>query len=115
MPSTAVSGIVVSHSNPDKIFILTGSGDDANGGFVYKSGYRNSGFGVAVSNNGGDDWSYCAPFPDPDNPNNNLTSCSGYKLVQHPLMQIYYLQPRLMDYSKPSTRVALGQPFTIKL
>jgi len=84
LPSTAVSGIVVSHSNPDKIFILTGSGDDSGGGFVSFFGYRNSGFGVAVSNNGGDDWSYCAPFPDPDNPNNNLTSCSGYKLVQHP-------------------------------
>lgn len=77
MPSVAVSGIVVSHDNPNKIFILTGDGDSNINGFVENYGYLRGGSGVYVSYDQGTNWYPLGQFP-------GVTSYVGYDLVQHP-------------------------------
>jgi hypothetical protein len=78
MPSTSVSGIVVSHDNPDKLYILTGDGDSNNGGFVGLSGYWRSSAGVFVSYDAGINWYPTAPLP-------IMGSYAGYQLIQDPV------------------------------
>jgi photosystem II stability/assembly factor-like uncharacterized protein len=75
-PSVSVSGIVVSHANPNTIYILTGDGD-GNGGFQFAAGYRRSSAGAFVSYDAGTYWHALAPLPIEE-------EYLGYQLVQHP-------------------------------
>ena len=74
--SLGISGIVVDHSNPDKIFILTGDGDSNTGGLVQDAGYMRLSVGVMVSENGGQDWRLLGQL--------SANSYVGYRLVQSP-------------------------------
>lgn len=57
LPSTAISGIVVSHANPDVIYVLTGDGDAAGTGyFIFQAGYWRTSAGVFVSYDAGLNW-----------------------------------------------------------
>jgi hypothetical protein len=69
IPSTGISGIVVSHSNANVIYILTGDGD---------GGHRNC-IGVLKSTDGGVNWSPTGSFP-----GSLASGWLGYKLLQHP-------------------------------
>lgn len=53
-PNLGVSGIVVSHADPNDIYVLTGDGDG--GGFITNFGYRSYSVGVMKSSNGGSSW-----------------------------------------------------------
>ncbi len=77
LPSTGISGIVVSHNNPNKIFILTGDGDSNISGFVEDFGYIRWSEGVYSSDDAGDTWSKLGDFPIASN-------YAGYQLVQDP-------------------------------
>ena len=58
LPSLGISGIVVSHDNPNEIFILTGDADSDNiaGGLVLNMGYVRKTKGVFRSLDGGATW-----------------------------------------------------------
>ncbi len=77
LPTTGISGIVVSHDDPDnKIFILTGDGDSSNAGSPGSSGFKNTSTGVYVSYDAGDNWKNLAlPITD---------TYFGYNLRQSP-------------------------------
>lgn len=75
-PSVSVSGIVVSHANPNTIYILTGDGDGS-GGFQFSAGYRRSSAGAFVSYDAGTNWFPLAPLP-------ISGTYLGYQLVQNP-------------------------------
>ena len=77
LPSTGIAGIVVSHDNPDKIFILTGDGDSNIGGFVQSFGYLRWSAGAFVSYDGGSNWFALGNLPISGN-------YAGYQLVQDP-------------------------------
>jgi photosystem II stability/assembly factor-like uncharacterized protein len=78
IPELSISGIVVSHANPDIIYILTGDGDEQ-GGFVNQWGYRGNSIGVLKTTDGGSNWFATAPFPELIN-----SSYRGYSLIQDP-------------------------------
>ncbi|HLF63454.1 MAG TPA: hypothetical protein VI603_06870, partial [Saprospiraceae bacterium] len=77
IPSTAISGIVVSHDNPNTIYILTGDGDASNGGFIVSAGYWRPSAGVFVSYDAGINWYSTSPLP-------IVGSYAGYQLIQDP-------------------------------
>jgi hypothetical protein len=77
IPSTAISGIVVSHANPNTIYILTGDGDTSGGGFIVSAGYWRSSAGVFVSYDAGTNWYPTAPLP-------IVGTYAGYQLIQDP-------------------------------
>lgn len=57
LPSLGVSGIVVSHNNPNEIYVLTGDGDaNSSGGFSAQWGYAKYSMGVLKSTDGGNTW-----------------------------------------------------------
>lgn len=56
LPTSGISGIVVSHDNANKIYILTGDGDSSNGGAAGSSGFKNRSTGVYVSYDAGVNW-----------------------------------------------------------
>jgi ligand-binding sensor domain-containing protein len=77
LPSTGISGIVVSHANANILYVLTGDGDASGGGFIKAAGYWRSSAGVFVSYDAGINWYPTAPLP--------ITgSYAGYALVQDP-------------------------------
>ena len=77
-PSMGISGIIVSHDNPNKIFILTGDADSEYiGGFVQQFGYTRPTQGVYRSLNGGSTWAKMSDIDDGD--------FLAFKMVQHPL------------------------------
>ncbi|MCF6170591.1 MAG: hypothetical protein L3J66_06405 [Bacteroidales bacterium] len=77
IPSIAISGIVVSHADPNTIYVLTGDGDAYNAGyFVVRAGYHKLSVGVLVSHDGGDTWEQTGQLFNGD--------YAGYRLVQHP-------------------------------
>ncbi|MEO6130734.1 MAG: hypothetical protein ABIQ02_02720, partial [Saprospiraceae bacterium] len=76
IPSTAISGIVVSHSNPNTVYILTGDGDADNNGFTQKFKYWRGSKGVFVSYDAGSNWYPTGAFP--------VDTFTGYQLVQDP-------------------------------
>lgn len=53
-PNLGISGIVVSHADPNDIYVLTGDGDG--GGFITNFGYRSYSTGIMKSTNGGSTW-----------------------------------------------------------
>ena len=82
LPSIAISGIVVSHANPNHVYILTGDGDSGyDGSFQKTFKYHKSFQGVFKSSDGGVNWEQ---FTDFSNSLMNLNA-SGFRLVQDPL------------------------------
>jgi photosystem II stability/assembly factor-like uncharacterized protein len=78
LPSIAISGIVVTPSNPNIIYILTGDGDaNVGGGFVLNHGYLRRSAGVFKSTDGGTTWQQTNPLP-------IIGAYVGYELVQDP-------------------------------
>jgi hypothetical protein len=78
LTSMAISGIVISSDNSNKIYILTGDGDSNAGGFVKSAQLMRTGRGVFVSNDAGENWTPLAPFP-------TTEAVVGYKLIQSPI------------------------------
>lgn len=77
LASLAISGIVVTPSSPNTIYILTGDGDASNPNtFVSQFGYARTSVGVYKSTNGGDTWTHL-PLP-------ILGDYYGYELIQNP-------------------------------
>jgi photosystem II stability/assembly factor-like uncharacterized protein len=78
IPSLGISGIVVDHSNPNTIFVLTGDGDASNSTtFLNLSGYLRLSEGIFASYDGGTTWVKKASLYDGD--------FTGFCLVQSPV------------------------------
>lgn len=77
LPSTAISGIVVSHADPNIIYVLTGDGDASDGGFIFSAGYWRESAGVFVSYDGGANWY-------PTGPLNVQPPYAGFALAMDP-------------------------------
>ncbi|MEO6540798.1 MAG: hypothetical protein ABIN74_07415, partial [Ferruginibacter sp.] len=78
LPTMGISGMVVSHANPNTLYILTGDGDSNVGGFVEGFGYLRWSQGVFRSTDGGSTWQKMGAFP------SMPAFYSGFKLVQSP-------------------------------
>ncbi len=78
LPSTGISGLVVSYSNADIIYALTGDGDVSHGNLITSYGFDQKSVGVLKSIDGGTTWTQTGDFP------NAAASFYGYKLVQNP-------------------------------
>lgn len=77
LPSVGISGIVVSHANPNVVYVLTGDGDaNLGGGFVKDFGYLRPSAGVFKSTDGGNTWHPTDPV--------TWGTYYGYRLVQDP-------------------------------
>lgn len=78
IPSLGISGIVVDHSSPNTIYVLTGDGDTyISDYFVYQAGYNQLSAGVLKSTDGGDTWEMTGEL--------SSEEYAGYRLVQHPV------------------------------
>ena len=77
LPSTGISGIVVSHDNPNKLYILTGDGDSNIGGFVDNFGYIRYSAGAFYSPDAGTTWRKLTDLP-------IVGNYVGYGLAQDP-------------------------------
>ena len=81
LPTLGISGIVISHNDPNTIYILTGDGDAVNsGGYTASWGYASYSVGVLKSTDGGNNWFQTSPLPIPGG-----GSYAGFKLVQDPI------------------------------
>ncbi len=77
IPSLGISGIVLDHSNTNRLYVLTGDGDSyISGGFVNSSGYLRLSAGVLVSHDGGTTWEQTGQL--------STSDFVGYRLIQHP-------------------------------
>ena len=77
IPSMGVSGIVISHANPNIIYVLTGDGDSKiTNGLVNGAGYVRNSVGVLKSLDGGLSWSQTGELA--------TGEYVGYRLVQDP-------------------------------
>lgn len=77
IPSLGISGIVVDHTDPDILYVLTGTGDSyVDNYFVNVSGYIRKSVGVLVSYNGGVDWQQTGQL--------SANEFYGHSLKQHP-------------------------------
>lgn len=76
LPSLGVSGIVVSHCNPNIVYALTGDGDTPIGGFVTQFDYRRLSAGVFRSTDGGQTWATTETM--------SLNPFRGFQLVEDP-------------------------------
>lgn len=80
IPSLGISGIVVDHTDPNTLYVLTGDGDSFawdGVGLVAKSGYAQYSVGVLVSHDGGLTWEQTGQL-------STLDEWVGFRLVQHP-------------------------------
>jgi len=77
IPSLGISGIVVDHTNPNILYVLTGDGDTDLPSYVNAAGYLQMSVGVLVSYDAGVTWQ----------PTGQLSSVDycGFRLVQHPV------------------------------
>jgi hypothetical protein len=65
LPTMGISGIAVSPTNGNVIYVLTGDGDsNVPGFFIFNSGYSPSCQGVYRTTNGGETWQKMADFPE---------------------------------------------------
>ncbi|MCX6303544.1 MAG: hypothetical protein NT040_01110 [Bacteroidetes bacterium] len=79
IPSLGISGIVISHADPNTIFVLTGDGDaKIGGGLVELAGYLQLSVGVLVSHDAGATWEQTGAFP-------VAGDFVGYRLAQNPV------------------------------
>ncbi len=77
IPSLGISGIVVDHTNPNTLYVLTGDGDDYISNFyLYLAGYIRLSAGVFKSFDGGVTWEPTGPM--------SANEYCGYRLIQHP-------------------------------
>ena len=76
IPTTGISGIVISHADPNTIYILTGDGDVNI--FPNDVGVWRASLGVFKSTDGGINWFSTGTFP------NTNGDYWGYKLIQDP-------------------------------
>lgn len=77
IPSIGISGIVVDHSNPNTIYVLTGDGDTYVSNYlVVLAGYHRLSVGVLVSYDAGQTWHQTGELFNGE--------YVGYRLVQHP-------------------------------
>lgn len=76
LPQIGVGGIVVSHDDPDDIYILSGTGDDRLGAFVDANGFFNVSDGIYKSTNGGGTWQRIFSFP--------IEGTRSHRMKQHP-------------------------------
>lgn len=77
IPSLGISGIVVSWSDPNTIYVLTGDGDSfIQNYFIYQAGFVKLSVGVMVSHDGGITWLQTGAM--------SANDFVGYKLIQHP-------------------------------
>ncbi len=74
IPSIGISGIVIDHFNPNRIYVLTGSGDA--GGFITDAGYLQESVGVLLSEDNGETWQQTGQL--------SAGNFNGFRLVQHP-------------------------------
>lgn len=87
VPSLGVSGLVVSHNNPQEIYVLTGDGDARlNGGFQSQWGYAKPSVGVLKSADGGATWFRIGKFRRSDGSyREDNVRYFGLNLVQSPV------------------------------
>jgi photosystem II stability/assembly factor-like uncharacterized protein len=78
LPSTGISGLVVSFSNANILYALTGDGDVSHGNLITSYGFDQKSVGVLKSTDGGANWFQTGDLP------NAGTNYYGYKLIQHP-------------------------------
>jgi len=77
LPSIGIGGVVVSHTNSNIIYVLTGDGDGDPGGFVHAMGYHRESAGVFKSYDAGITWQAAGALP--------ITGAyAGYDLIQDP-------------------------------
>jgi len=77
IPSIGISGIVVDHTSPSTLYVLSGDGDTyISYAFVYLAGYNQLSAGVLKSTDGGETWRQTGQLSAGD--------FAGYRLVQHP-------------------------------
>ena len=77
IPSLGIAGIVISHANPNTIYVLTGDGDAfLGGGLVNLAGYLRLSAGVMVSYDAGETWEQTGELYSGD--------YVAYRLAQHP-------------------------------
>jgi photosystem II stability/assembly factor-like uncharacterized protein len=74
IPSTGISGFVISYANTSDMYILTGDGDT----YGHPLGYARQSVGVLKSTDGGVSWNQTGEFP------NTFGPYVGYALVQSP-------------------------------
>ncbi|MEO6541496.1 MAG: hypothetical protein ABIN74_10910, partial [Ferruginibacter sp.] len=80
IPSLGISGIVVSHNDPNTIYVLTGDGDGYNGsGFTYDYGYVRYSVGILKSTDGGQSFQQTGDLPGATG-----NRYVGFNLVQDP-------------------------------
>ncbi len=88
LPSLGVSGIEVSKTDPNDLYILTGEGDAwMSGGYTQKFGYTSYSNGVFKSTDGGSNWSQTAPFTQ----DTNQSRYVGFQLRQDPNNSSVYM------------------------
>ncbi len=77
IPSLGISGIVVDHTNPNTIYVLTGDGDSyVSNYFVVLFGYIRLSVGMMVSHDAGVTWQATGQM--------SANEFCGYRLVQNP-------------------------------
>ena len=77
LPSIGISGIVVDHTNPNTIYVLTGDGDTyLENALVNLAGYLRLSAGVFVTHDGGVTWEATGAL--------SGVEYVGFDLVQHP-------------------------------
>ncbi len=77
IPSLGISGVVVDHTDPNTIYVLTGDGDGSSpNSLVGLAGYHQLSVGVLVSHDAGTTWEQTGQLFNGD--------YVGYRLVQHP-------------------------------
>ena len=67
LPGIGVGGMVIDHSDPSTIYVLSGNGDNTLTGLVGRKGYFNASDGIYKSENAGATWQLNFSFADPTN------------------------------------------------
>jgi photosystem II stability/assembly factor-like uncharacterized protein len=76
IPSLGISGIVVDHSNPNTLYVLTGDGDTDIPSYINSSGYLQLSVGVMVSYDAGVNWQSTGQL--------SAIDYCGFRLIQDP-------------------------------
>lgn len=79
LPSIGISGIVVDYVNPNKLYILTGTGDDNLNSYSIALGTSAPSMGVMKSTDAGVTWAFTDTFP-----TGGVSQYFSYDLIQNP-------------------------------